>query len=339
MVAGFTPGVTTPQPVFDATGCAAPSLSAAVAALISPRPRQLSGDAQQLVRLQRDSPLGMPQAVFNRPAGVLCPLGAIHWLQEELGEVERGKQFGLGAGLWVDELQLVALRLHQWRTGFRTDADPIDSLGTDPRSIGLDRNLESRRMQAGDQGRVKLQQRFSPGAHHVGPAGCGGIKRPELAEMSGEFGCSLKSPPTGAVGPHELRVAELADRSIPVGFQAGPEIAPGEPAEDRRPPRPGPFPLQRVEGFFDRVRHGGNNGPERGQKSRAETRYGGKRVERIFLGAELASRVLNPRIESLRMEFKTNLRNAQGSLRPTAVNGPYRAGAFRGDLTQGVALG
>jgi hypothetical protein len=25
--------------------------------------------------------------------------------------------------------------------------------------------------------------------------------------------------------------------------------------------------------------------------------------------------------------------------RPTAVNGPYRAGAFRGDLTQGVALG
>ena len=130
----------------------------------------------------------MPQAVFNRPAGVLRPLGAIHWLQEELGEVERGKQFGLGSGLWVDEFQLVALRLHQRRTGFRTDADPIDSLGADPRSIGLDRNLESRRMQAGDQGRVKLQQRFSPGAHHVGPAGCGGIKRPELAEMSGEFG-------------------------------------------------------------------------------------------------------------------------------------------------------
>jgi hypothetical protein len=48
---------------------------------------------------------------------------------------------------------------------------------------------------------------------------------------------------------------------------------------------------------------------------------------------------LNPRIESLRMEFKTNLRNAQGALRPTAVNGPYRAGSFRGDLTQGVALG
>ena len=60
---------------------------------------------------------------------------------------------------------------------------------------------------------------------------------------------------------------------------------------------------------------------------------------RIFLRAELASRVLNPRIESLRMEFKTNLRNAQGALRPTAVNGPYRAGSFRGDLTQGVALG
>src|SRR5207248_6292772 len=53
-----------------------------------------------------------------------------------------------------------------------------------------------------------------------------------------------------AIGSHEVRVAELTHRPVPILLPTRPEIAAGEPAEDGRPPSVGPFPLQRIKTLF-----------------------------------------------------------------------------------------
>ena len=49
-------------------------------------------------------------AVGDSGGGVGDSLGAVHWLEEEGGKGEIGEALGLGTGLGVDQLQLVASR-------------------------------------------------------------------------------------------------------------------------------------------------------------------------------------------------------------------------------------
>src|SRR5205085_9476556 len=69
-----------------------------------------SRQADDLVGLEAEAPLGMGQAVADSG---LCVFGAtrpIHRLEEEVTEVQRGETFRLGAGLRIDEFQFVARR-------------------------------------------------------------------------------------------------------------------------------------------------------------------------------------------------------------------------------------
>ena len=52
-------------------------------------------------------------------------LRTVHRLKKEMVEREAGVALRFGAGLRKDELQLVALREHEFGARFRTDADPV----------------------------------------------------------------------------------------------------------------------------------------------------------------------------------------------------------------------
>jgi hypothetical protein len=54
-------------------------------------------------------------------------------------------------------------------------------------------------------------------------------------------------------GPHEVRVAELADSARPILFTSAPQIATRETTEDCRAPRVGSLALKSVEDFLDCV--------------------------------------------------------------------------------------
>src|SRR5206468_2217198 len=68
------------------------------------------------------------------------------------------------------------------------------------------------------------------------------------------LGCG-ETAAAGAVDADEIGVAEVADGVGPVFFAAGPQVAAGEAAEDRRAPGVGAFALQGVEDLLDGVAH------------------------------------------------------------------------------------
>src|SRR4051794_12859272 len=76
---------------------------------INPR----SGNVQDLVRLQRQPPLRMLQAVRQRQPGVALALGAVHRLQDEMPKIESLVLLRFSARLRKDQLQLVAMRQRQ----------------------------------------------------------------------------------------------------------------------------------------------------------------------------------------------------------------------------------
>ena len=62
----------------------------------------------------------------------------------------------------------------------------------------------------------------------------------------------FKPAAAGTVGAEEIGVAELADGRAAVFFAPRPQVAAGEAAEHRRPPRVRAFALKRVINFLDR---------------------------------------------------------------------------------------
>src|SRR6185437_7510145 len=121
------------------------------------RPAAASTDACQLVGLETQPPLRMRQAIADRCRGVRRPLRIVHRLQEEAGEGEAGVTLRLGAGLRVDQLEFIAVRLDEIRAGLRADAYPVDALRRGERAVGLDPDLEAACVQRGDGRVVQLQ--------------------------------------------------------------------------------------------------------------------------------------------------------------------------------------
>src|SRR5262249_14298067 len=101
---------------------------------------------------------------------------------------------------------------------------------------------------------VHLEQRFAAGADDERPAA--GARRPGGADRRGEVGRAGEEAAAGAVGADEVGVTERADRPRAVLLAAGPEVAAGEAAEDRRAAGVQPLALQGVEDLLDAVAHG-----------------------------------------------------------------------------------
>ena len=121
-------------------------------------------------------------------------------------------------------------------------------------SVGLDRDLEPRRVQGLQQRSIELEERLSAGADHEPLAGldCRATRpRPPPASAS----AVAEAAAARAVGAHEIGVAELADGLGPVALAAGPQVAAREAAEHRGPAGVGAFALEGVEDLLDRVGH------------------------------------------------------------------------------------
>src|SRR5690349_21819946 len=76
---------------------------------------------------------------------------------------------------------------------------------------------------------------------------------PGFRDRSGQVGSGTKTAPAGAVRANEVRVAELADSSMPIGLATSPEVAAGEPAEHCRTTGVASLALQRIEDLFDPI--------------------------------------------------------------------------------------
>src|SRR5262249_3062102 len=84
-------------------------------------------DPDDLVRLQRQAPARMREAVVDGALRVGLALRAVHGLQEEMVEGERLEALGPRERLRVHELQLVAALEGEGRVRFRAHADPVDA--------------------------------------------------------------------------------------------------------------------------------------------------------------------------------------------------------------------
>ncbi len=152
--------------------------------------------------------------------------------------------------LWHDDLQLIPEHLAQRCAGLWADADPVDAFGQLDGAIGFNGDLEALVMQGVDQLGINLQQRFATGQD---------AKRPNLADwpqcckLCSQGLCIGEFAPEGAVGAHELRIAEGANSAGTVLFASRPEVTAGKPAEYGRPSSMRPLALERVKNLFDPV--------------------------------------------------------------------------------------
>src|SRR5207249_4871703 len=119
--------------------------------------------------------------------------------------------------------------------------------------VGLDRDLEAAVVKGGEGGFVELQQRLT--ACTDDEALAMPVQRwPESADGGGEF---IRRAELATVRPDadEVGITEVADRRRAVLLAACPQVAAGETAEHRRPPRVGSLALEGVEDLLDCVSH------------------------------------------------------------------------------------
>ena len=165
---------------------------------------------------------------------------------------------GLGPGLRIDELEFVALCHDEPIPGLGADAEPVDARGHRQGAIGLDRDLETARVQRLRQRGIDLQQRLAPGEHDEGRAARGLAAcalRPKGGDGLGQRRGIREAAAARPVHSHEIGIAEAAGGARPVLLAAGPEVAAGKTAEDRRAAGIPPLALQSVEDFLDRIGH------------------------------------------------------------------------------------
>ncbi len=108
-------------------------------------------------------------------------------------------------------------------------------------------------MQCIDQFRIELKQRLPACANHHAIVVT--RLRPSPRYRFGKLGRTPEVTATYTIGAHEIGVAELADRSMPVTLSPSPEVATRESAEYCRPTGVSAFSLQGVENFFNYVGH------------------------------------------------------------------------------------
>ena len=125
--------------------------------------------------------------------------------------------------------------------------------GCNDAAVGLDRDLETLRMERIDQIGIDLQQRLAAGQHDEASArACG---RPMGSDGRRQRLGRREPAAAGAVGADEIGIAEAADGARPVFLAAAPQVAARKPAEHRRPPGLAALALQRVEDLLDAVGH------------------------------------------------------------------------------------
>jgi len=174
----------------------------------------------------------MPKAIFDGELRILRLLRPIHWLQKEMAEIEIGKLLRIHATLREDKLELVALPLYQLRPNLGTDADPVQSLWSSNRSVGLDSNLEIASMQSINKRLVHLQQRLATRANNKPLSE---VLRPLRSNRIGKRIRRVELAATWSIDTDKIRIAEFADGRSSILLSSRPEIAAGKAAKDRRP--------------------------------------------------------------------------------------------------------
>lgn len=189
---------------------------------------------------------------MDRVVEALLGLGAVHWLQKEVLELEVCEAFRRRANLRENELQLVARPQEEIVFPFGADANPIDAFRGWSRAIGLDPDLKTVSMKCIYQRRIDLQQGFTTCEHDIATL----IRAsPFISDcLCQQFGVR-ETAPTGPIHTHEVSVAKGALRARSVLFASRPKIAARETAENSRAPSMSAFTLQSLEYFFDRICH------------------------------------------------------------------------------------
>jgi len=206
--------------------------------------------------LQAQAPLRMGQTIAKCGCRILLLGRVVERLKEEMREVQILKPFRFSTLLWENQLQLVTRLQDELRAGLRTDADPVDTWRRQERPVGLDRDLEAPVVQGNDQLRVELEERLSTRTDNERAAPRLFSPSPQryLRELMG----SLEPTTTWAVRAYKIGIAPgCTSAGSPVTFAgtAAPQIATGEPKENRRSPDMHPFALKSVVDLFDRITH------------------------------------------------------------------------------------
>jgi hypothetical protein len=173
-----------------------------------------------------------------------------------MGRVHCGEPLRHRQRLRIHQFQLVAPFNHHRCVRFRADTQPVDSRGRRQRAIGFHTDFKASVVKGIHHRFIKLQQRFTAGADHIGPARLIG---PEVFNVRGQGFRGFKAAAILAVGANEIRIAEIADRASPVFFPAGPEVAFTEATEHCGPPGLGAFALQRVKRLFNLIHQPGTS--------------------------------------------------------------------------------
>ena len=82
-------------------------------------------------------------------------------------EIQPGEFLGRRVLLRIDQLELAAARLHEWRASLGTHADPIEGPRRGTSAVGFDSDVESALVERIDQRVVELEERLTTGAHDV----------------------------------------------------------------------------------------------------------------------------------------------------------------------------
>ena len=168
--------------------------------------------------------------------------------------------FEEGYGVRVEEIaspRAGARRYAARGIGGRLEFEAADAARHRQRPVGLDRDLESARMQRLAERRIELQGRLAAGKHHVGRHARSFTRPgdPHRRHMRRERRRRIKPPAADAIGPDKVRVAEPTRRLRPIHLAPAPQIAPHKPAKDRGPPGARALALQGIERLFDDVPH------------------------------------------------------------------------------------
>ena len=168
-------------------------------------------------------------------------------------ERQIGKTLGLSSGLilGVDELEFITARLRKRRITLRADAEPVDPGRCRDRTVALDADLETTRVQRLYRGLIELQQGLAARADDIAALASRPCRRHGIGEVIGARKLATARP----VGADKIGVAETTYRVGTVLLTPGPEIAAGESKEHGRPAGLRTLALQRVVDFPDRVRH------------------------------------------------------------------------------------
>lgn len=196
--------------------------------------------------LQTQSPVRMGQAISNCGIRVAPALGAVHWLQEEMAELQMPVALRLGARLRKDQFQFIAGCLHEFGSSLWADTDPVDGAGNGQCAVGFNRDIKAPPLQGFQEPNVDLKHRLASGQHYEWTFSF----FPNRHTFIGEGLGSREPAATRTVRADEFGIAKLTDGLFPVRLDARPEIATGEPAENSSAAGIRPFALERAVYFF-----------------------------------------------------------------------------------------